>query len=1272
MSSGTSSANPGSNPPPPSSGTANPSGTATTGSTSTTAGSPGGTGPTAPSTVNTKIPGNASVGPNNVTFTERLIADPSWPLTLILNLGEENWNEWSRHVTLLSARLAISKYLKGTLACPDELTHPDACQIWDTNDESLCVFMLERITSSEFDHASTFDTSHAVFEALRTCHEKLGPHAQINLLLKEFTIFYEPSVLMTTTSKELRDLHEHMKKMGKIDEDHLFLFVIINALGRNYPQLQSEIHKVTDDPNFNLSAALRRIVTEAALTQRCSEVGIGSTTIALVGTTGSDGSAKAPTITCSNCKHLHHIIEFCIKQGGKMAGHTLEEAKAAQRAAAGKAPRPARGSLPGTNVNANVATTTAQNTNNAPALPASIAMTTPSSTPTTTAPSNPTPTTNSSPIIINGVSYIPISAPLAPPQQSANICDHIGMPYQANNLLNFRRMVAKSELPSTSLDWDKFSKTADPLNMQTPTTAFPSTPFPAIHLEELPFVLDMGATCHISPERSDFQDIQTIYPHPIKGLGGASVHAVGMGTIQLDVGNGQHLTLHNALFALSCSVRLISVGSLNRDSKTISCFDENVCWVLNKQTGAVIVRGAILTTCNLYLISPFAPRIVPNSSHPTDTSLYASRVPDIETWHRRLGHCNTRTIIDMAWNNPVKGMPINLSAIPPRCEHCILGKQACTPVLKMREGLKATQQLERVFIDLCGPMSVTSKHGHLYAMNIIDDYSSYVWTIPLKNKGNAVEALQVWHRIVENQCGERLKIIVTDNGELLSHTVTNWCAKLGIEYLLTAPYTSAHNGRVERLHRTLLEKVRTMRLACNAPTFLWDEFFATVAYLTALTPSSSINGKTPFELWFGHPPSLSHLCEIGCKVFALILTHNPKLLQCSVPCILIGYAPHAKAYRLWNSASGRIFNSFHVTFIEHLDSIPDNLLPGTLVNIDDKDLPPSWDTVTPGATDSVPISQSPPSEFINLPPSINNQFRTPSTIIPYPSIQLPNTTQIHSNLPTRLPIPFASFPSSLPSGSAPSEIPNLSSTVTPSLVVTPPSPSPPPYALSPPLLPLHRSPRNHISFSHDDSFDGLLPGTQLSGALSDIHASALRRQEERTAYRTAQPDDHTEAFLAEFAPLHQTHFLFAANLDPTFPASSFPIDQVLSGLADGNIEPILDSSNEPSWAQALASPEWEYWIAGGRDELKSLEDLKVFVLVPHSDIPRGQRPLKGKLVCKRKRDDLGNVVRYKVRYVAKGYAQRYGIDYDKTAAPTVCLESFHTLLHITASLGWNI
>jgi Reverse transcriptase (RNA-dependent DNA polymerase) len=104
----------------------------------------------------------------------------------------------------------------------------------------------------------------------------------------------------------------------------------------------------------------------------------------------------------------------------------------------------------------------------------------------------------------------------------------------------------------------------------------------------------------------------------------------------------------------------------------------------------------------------------------------------------------------------------------------------------------------------------------------------------------------------------------------------------------------------------------------------------------------------------------------------------------------------------------------------------------------------------------------------------------------------------------------------------------------------------------------------------------------------------------------------------------------------------------------------------------MASPERELWITSARDELRSLEDLQVFALVPCSSVPHGKCPLKGKLVCKCKCDDSGKVVRYKVCYVAKGYAQQYGMDYNKTTTPTARLESFRTILYLAAMLDWDL
>jgi len=51
---------------------------------------------------------------------------------------------------------------------------------------------------------------------------------------------------------------------------------------------------------------------------------------------------------------------------------------------------------------------------------------------------------------------------------------------------------------------------------------------------------------------------------------------------------------------------------------------------------------------------------------------------------------------------------------------------------------------------------------------------------------------------------------------------------------------------------------------------------------------------------------------------------------------------------------------------------------------------------------------------------------------------------------------------------------------------------------------------------------------------------------------------------------------------------------------------------------------------------------------------------------------MGKIVWYKVHYVAKGYTQQYGLDYNKMTAPTAQLESFRTILHFAAMQGWDI
>jgi hypothetical protein len=81
--------------------------------------------------------------------------------------------------------------------------------------------------------------------------------------------------------------------------------------------------------------------------------------------------------------------------------------------------------------------------------------------------------------------------------------------------------------------------------------------------------------------------------------------------------------------------------------------------------------------------------------------------------------------------------------------------------------------------------------------------------------------------------------------------------------------------------------------------------------------------------------------------------------------------------------------------------------------------------------------------------------------------------------------------------------------------------------------------------------------------------------------------DHSPlvSFITEFLPLRQTHYLHPCHLDPHLFQD---INLTLMALTDGSTELEVQPDDDPSWTQAIASPEQEFWIAGAQDKLKSL------------------------------------------------------------------------------------
>ena len=215
------------------------------------------------------------------------------------------------------------------------------------------------------------------------------------------------------------------------------------------------------------------------------------------------------------------------------------------------------------------------------------------------------------------------------------------------------------------------------------------------------YCIDSGCTSHCSPVRSDFISLMPIPHRAVQGMNGSSIPAIARGTIVLKCGKGRKITLQDALFVPAAALRLISVGRL-ADDGLVTSFDGSLCHIRTR-SGKTMADGRRKGQ-GLYYLSGDDPKVV-------ERAFISRSLPDLATWHRRLGHVNYSSIITMAKKSLALGMPTSFSALPPICEHCVATKQMKTPVPKTRGGMRAQRKLEKVYSDISGPKDVGTAHG---------------------------------------------------------------------------------------------------------------------------------------------------------------------------------------------------------------------------------------------------------------------------------------------------------------------------------------------------------------------------------------------------------------------------------------------------------------------------------------------------------------------------------------------------------------------------------
>ncbi|CAI5771537.1 Retrovirus-related Pol polyprotein from transposon TNT 1-94 [Podarcis lilfordi] len=375
------------------------------------------------------------------------------------------------------------------------------------------------------------------------------------------------------------------------------------------------------------------------------------------------------------------------------------------------------------------------------------------------------------------------------------------------------------------------------------------------------WILDSGASSHFSYKKDYFNEINEINDEEgfeIEIADGNIVKAKGAGSMSLKC------NINNECIENTIS-RVLYVPELSCNLISVSTLDKKGFQITFgngeckvTKNGKVVAQAKLINGVYELDLSENQSAKVAHSSQKNEA--------DLDLWHRRLGHRDTNVILDLQKRELVRGLQVKQSnKAPAKCVSCITEK-AVKPSFPRCAEQRSNKVLDIVHTDICGPMNVPSLGKNRYILIFLDDFSRFCVVYFLKEKSETVDKLQEYIAMVKNKFQRAPAVLMSDNGEAVGRR-------------------SVHS-----------------------------------VYLQNRLPTKGAE-RTPFELWHGKAPNLSHIRVFGSPCyFHVPKEHRHKLDSRAKAGILVGYASGGKGYRIMDLQTGKT-NAYHAVYFDEYGKV---------------------------------------------------------------------------------------------------------------------------------------------------------------------------------------------------------------------------------------------------------------------------------------------------------------------------------------------------------------
>lgn len=602
---------------------------------------------------------------------------------------------------------------------------------------------------------------------------------------------------------------------------------------------------------------------------------------------------------------------------------------------------------------------------------------------------------------------------------------------------------------------------------------------------------------------------------------------------------------------------------------------------------------------------------------PPPTAMFSSPSPKttLTYWHSRLGHPSLSILNTVVSHYKLPVSSFNKTLSP--CSHCLLNKSHKLPFSK--SSLKSTRPLELLFSDVWTSLILSKDHFKYYLV-IVDHYSRYTWMYPIKKKSDVKEVFIAFKCLVENRFQQKIGTFFTDNGGEFM-VLKTYLAANGITHLTSPPHTPEHNGVSERKHRHIVETGLTMLSKASVPKELCPYAFAAAVYTINRLPTPVLDLKTPYEKLFGDAPTYDKLRIFGCACYPWLRPYTKhKLDNRSQQCVFLGYSTTQSAYYCLDVDAARLYTSRHVTFDE--ESFPFQNRTQSSVSATPPVDPPSTSAFPPYTVVPPPCSDPHQSQ----PPPSTTPTKNPQVL---PSLPLSTSSSSSHNSEPTAPLQNGPQPTAQPqptpqNGPQPTAQPNQ-----PSTEAQPILPTSPPGQIQTPINP---SPTTTLA-----------PNTQLTLSLPTTQTQTQNNEVPHQPSSSPPPNHHRM----------QTR----SKNNIIKPIKKLTLTASL----------LKSPACEPRTIQQALKD--KRWCPAATTEFDAMMQNRTWDLVP-------PHPTQNLVSCRwiftTKYLPNGEVDRRNGRLVARGFNQRYGIDYAETFSPVIKSTTIRMVLDIAVKKNWAV